>query len=232
MKARILIIEDDVDIARILKDQLELDGYSVETALSGTEGLEKMDSFDPDLIILDLNLPDTDGLKVCKTIRQKSSVPIIMLTVRDSVSDKLRGFECGADDYVTKPFEFLELAARIRVHLSRSQRYRPKDYDFGYIKIYTSQRRVLVKGKPVKLTKREFELLELLASNAGTVLSRDFIKSQLWPNKEIYPWSRAIDVHIKRLREKIEPDPENPRIIVTYPGVGYKFEPPDSEGEG
>jgi len=163
---------------------------------------------------------------VCKAIREKSSAPIIMLTVRDSISDKLRGFECGADDYVTKPFEFLELAARIRVHLARSQKQKPKDYDFGYLKLHTGKKEVFVNGKPVRLTRREFELLELLVANAGRVLSREFIKSQLWPNKELYPWSRAIDVHIKRLREKIEPDPENPRIIVTYPGIGYKFEPP------
>ncbi len=226
MKAKILIVEDDPDISKILKDQLELDGYDVETAASGKEGLEKFNKFLPDLIILDLNLPDIDGLRVCKTLREKSNIPIIMLTVRDSISDKLRGFECGADDYVTKPFEFLELAARIKVHLARSQKQKPQDYDFGYLKMHTIKKEVLVNGKPVRLTRREFELLELLVANAGRVLSREFIKSQLWPNKELYPWSRAIDVHIKRLREKIEPDPENPRIIVTYPGIGYKFEPP------
>ncbi len=226
MKAKILIVEDDPDISKILKDQLELDGYDVETAASGKEGLEKFNKFLPDLIILDLNLPDIDGLRVCKILREKSNIPIIMLTVRDSISDKLRGFECGADDYVTKPFEFLELAARIKVHLTRNQKQKPQDYDFGYLKVHTTKKEVFVNGKPVRLTRREFELLELLIANAGRVLSREFIKSQLWPNKELYPWSRAIDVHIKRLREKIEPDPENPRIIVTYPGIGYKFEPP------
>ncbi len=226
MKEKILIIEDDPDISRILKDQLELDGYQVITALSGEEGLKQFEKFSPDLIVLDLNLPDIDGLKVCKLIREKSNIPIIMLTVRDSISDKLRGFECGADDYVTKPFEFLELVARIRVHLSRGKKEKPKIYDFGYIKLNTSKKEVYVNGKPIKLTRREFELLELLVSNAGRVLSREFIKSQLWSDKELYPWSRTIDVHIKKLREKIEPNPESPKLIITYPGVGYKFNPP------
>ena len=227
-KAKILIIEDDIDILRILKDQFELDVYEVETAASGTEGLDKFKAFNPHLVILDLNLPDVDGLKICKTIRSQSDVPIIMLTVRDSISDKLRGFECGADDYVTKPFEFLELAARVKVHISRSLKHKPKSYDFGYLKLDREKREVYVNKKPVKLTRREFELLELLIVNAGRVLSREFIKSQLWTDKELYPWSRAIDVYIKRLREKIEPEPENPKIIITYPGVGYKFNPPDS----
>ena len=225
-KTKILIIEDDPDILRILKDQFELDGYEVETASNGVEGLEKFKTFNPHIVILDLNLPDIDGLKVCKTIRRSSEVPIIMLTVRDSISDKLRGFECGADDYVTKPFEFLELAARVKVHISRSLRYKSKSYDFGYLKMDREKREVYVNGKLVRLTRREFELLELLVVNAGRVLSREFIKSQLWANRDLYPWSRAIDVYIKRLREKIEPEPENPKIIVTYPGIGYKFEPP------
>ena len=224
--AKILVIEDDPDIATILKDQLELDGYQVETASTAKVGLQKVSSFRPDLIILDLNLPDADGVEVCKHIKDKTDAPIIILTVRDNISDKLIGFESGASDYVTKPFEFLELAARIKVHLKKYRKKAPVVYDFGYIKIDTAKKEVKVNGKPVKLTKREFELLELLASNAGRVLSRDFIKNQIWSDKELYPWSRAIDVHIKRLREKIEPDPKNPKFIITYPGMGYKFETP------
>ena len=153
-------------------------------------------------------------------------MPIIMLTVRNSVSDKLRGFEVGADDYVTKPFEYLELAARMRACLRRSRKvsHDREVLDTGRVQVFPQKREVYVDGKPVKLTRKEYELLELLVSHAGKVLTREFIKSQLWKDKQIYPWSRTLDVHIQRLRQKIEPDPENPCFIITHPGVGYRFE--------
>ena len=143
------------------------------------------------------------------------------------MSDKLRGFEAGADDYVTKPFEYSELAARIRACLRRrcEGRSSGKILDMGRVRIIPSKREVYVDGGLVGLTRREYELLDLLARHAGKVLSRDFIKTQIWKGKEIYPWSRALDVHIQRLRRKIEPDPENPRFIITHSGVGYRFEP-------
>ncbi len=222
----ILIVEDDSDILTVLKGQLELDGYRVLEAGRGDEGLRIARETKLHLVILDLNLPDMDGLKVCRELRKISHVPVIMLTVRDTISDKLRGFEEGADDYITKPFEYLELAARIRACLKRNGVPGLQDgvLDLDRIKLFPYKREASVDGKPVRLTKREYELLELLAFNKGRVLTRDFIMSQLWKGKEIYPWSRAIDVHIQRLRRKIEPDPEHPRFIITHPGVGYRFE--------
>jgi len=222
----ILIVEDDPDIQTVLKDQLEMDGYKAFVASSGEEGMALAREVRPHLVILDLNLPDTDGLRLCKDLREITDVPIIMLTVRDSVSDKLRGFEVGADDYITKPFEYLELEARIRACLRRSGRAVPREeeIDLGRLRILPYRREVFVNGEPVKLTRKEYELLELLVSNRGKVLTREFIKSRLWKDKQIYPWSRTLDVHIQRLRRKIEPDPENPRFIITHPGVGYRFE--------
>ncbi len=227
-KNKILIIEDDSDIVFVLKEHLELDGFEVFGVENATEGIKLLTEKKPDLLILDLNLPDMDGLKVCQRIRQESDIPIIMLTARDSLSDKIKGFECGADDYLVKPFEYLEVVARIRACLRRAQKTsgRPKELlDFGDLKIDLNKREVHLKGKQVKLTKKEFDLLRILASHPDEVLSRDFLRSQLWPDKEIYPWSRALDVHIQRLRQKIEPDPENPRFIITHPGVGYRFAP-------
>ncbi len=221
MRPKILVIEDDADIQEVLKEHLELDGYEVFCASTGKEGERLFEEKSPDLAIVDVNLPDITGFEVCGFIRSKSDIPIIVLTVRGELEDKLKGFECGADDYVTKPFEYLELAARVRVHLKRKKR--PEVIECGDVKVFTKDRKVLVGDRPVRLTKREYELLELLVLNAGKVLSRDYIKSRLWGEDELYPWSRAIDVHIKRLREKIEPDPSNPKYIITCVGKGYMF---------
>ncbi len=227
MGEKILVIEDDADIMTILKDQLELDGYKVACASTGKSGLALFNQFQPHLIILDLNLPDYDGINICKKIRRSSDLPIIMLTARDGLSDKIRGFEHGADDYIVKPFEYLELAARIRACLKRRQiNAAPKSrLAFGPLVINSRKRSVEVNGQPVRLTKKEYDLLELFTSHAGEILKRNYICKQLWPEDEIYPWSRALDVHIRRLRKKIEPDPDHPRFILTHPGVGYRFEP-------
>ncbi len=222
---KILIVEDDQDILTILKEQLKLDGYEVEGATTGKNALKLFETFAPDLILLDLMLPDIDGIIVCQQIRKKSNVPIIMLTARDALQDRIRGLEVGADDYVIKPFEYLELEARIKACLRRSSMGEDKKISYGAIKIDHAKRQVFLNDKPIKLTKKEYDLLDLMASNQGKVLSRDFLCGQLWPNKEVYSWSRALDVHIRRLRKKIEPDPENPRFILTHPGVGYRFEP-------
>ncbi len=227
-KSKILIIEDDSDILLILKEQLELDGFEVYGAETAEKGLKLLEEKDPDLVILDLNLPDMDGLKVCRRIREKSDLPVLMLTARDSISDKLRGFEYGADDYIVKPFEYLEVVARIKACLRRAKASLSKKketLELGPFRIDERKREVYLYGRPIKLTKKEFDLLWVLASHPGEVLSRDFLRQELWPQKEIYPWSRALDVHIQRLRQKIEPDPENPRYIITHPGVGYRFEP-------
>lgn len=221
---KILIIEDDKDIRRVLKDQLELDGFSILEASSGTEGLYSFKKNNPALILLDLNLPDLDGIKLCQMIRNVSDVPIIMLTARDALADKVRGFECGADDYIVKPFEYLELKARILANLRR-RAVAPKDeLIFDQLKISLKTREVFLNGQAVSLTPKEYELLELFITQPNRVLEREYIVRQLWPNGEIYTWSRALDVHIRRLRQKIEADPEHPRFIITHPGVGYRFQ--------
>ena len=220
----ILLIEDDRDILTILRDQLVMDNFKVLEAGSAEEGMQLFKTMRPDLIILDLNLPDLDGIKLCQNIRRISEIPIIMLTARESLADKVRGLNSGADDYIVKPFEYLELAARIRACLRRSSKECGKEKCcFGELEVRLGTREVFLQGNPVYLTKKEFDLLELLICYPGEVLSRDFICSQIWPNEEVYSWSRALDVHIRRLRKKIEPDPQNPKFIITHPGVGYRF---------
>ena len=221
----ILLIEDDRDILTILRDQLVMDNFKVLEAGSAEEGMQLFKTMRPDLIILDLNLPDLDGIKLCQNIRRISEIPIIMLTARESLADKVRGLNSGADDYIVKPFEYLELAARIRACLRRSSKECGKEKCcFGELEVRLGTREVFLQGNPVYLTKKEFDLLELLICYPGEVLSRDFICSQIWPNEEVYSWSRALDVHIRRLRKKIEPDPQNPKFIITHPGVGYRFD--------
>lgn len=233
--AKILVVEDDKDILTVLKDQLELDGFEVKTALNGKTALEIFSHFNPDLILLDLNLPDIDGLRVCQKIRAHTQeTAVIMLTARDRLCDKVRGFETGCDDYIVKPFEYLELQARIKAVLRRksSTVANHEVMDFGTIKIFPQKREVKVQGNPIKLTKKEYDLLELFAAHPNKVLKREFIISELWPNKELYSWSRALDVHILRLRHKIEPDPECPRYIITHPGVGYRFRTDEGQEKG
>ncbi|MEZ0329513.1 MAG: response regulator transcription factor [Dissulfuribacterales bacterium] len=222
--ANILIIEDDKDIRRILKDQLELDGFSVTEAASGTEGMYLFKKRAPALILLDLNLPDLDGIKICQMIRNTSDVPIVMLTARDALSDKVRGFECGADDYIVKPFEYLELKARILANLRRRAAAQKDELIFEPLRISLKTRDVFLNGRAVPLTRKEYDLLELFVTQPNRVLEREYIVRQLWPNGEIYAWSRALDVHIRRLRQKIEADSERPRFIITHPGVGYRFQ--------
>ncbi len=223
--AKILVIEDDQDIRTVLMDQLRLDGFETVGASTGREVLENFSSISPDLVVLDLKLPDIDGLVICQKLRRLSNIPIIIVSARDSLPDKIRGLEVGADDYVTKPFEYLELEARIRACLRRRQATAAmiEPLDLGKLKIYRQKRIIEVNGKRVKLTKKEFELLTLFLENKGKVLSREFLSSHLWNKKEVYPWSRALDVHIRRLRKKIEPDPANPKYILTHAGVGYRF---------
>ncbi|OQY57561.1 MAG: DNA-binding response regulator [Desulfobacteraceae bacterium 4572_88] len=222
--ATILAIDDDRDITETIKGNLELDGYEVLCAFDGRTGLDMAKSHRPDLILLDLNLPDLDGIRVCQIMRRESEIPIIILTSRNEISDKVLGLECGADDYVVKPFSFLELSARIRTILKRFERslirnqYDIKDFSLDY-----KSGRVTVREKKVRLTRTEFRLLELFVSFPDEVLSRKYIMNQIWKDSQLYQHSRTVDVHIQRLRKKIEKDTENPRYIVTVPGVGYKF---------
>lgn len=225
IQSRILLVDDDADIALIIKDNLELDGYSVSVASNGKTALNLFASDNFDLIILDLSLPDMDGLQICRVIREKSAIPVIMLTARDRVPDKVLGFECGADDYVVKPFDYLELAARIKACLRRRGSDSPacRVIQVGEIKIDTAKNMVWKNDDPVNLTKREFLLLSFMARNSGTVLDRRLIREKIWPKAELYNDSRSIDVHIQHLRSKLEDKPSNPRYIRTVQGVGYIF---------
>ena len=225
-KARqtILVIDDDKDIVQTIKGNLELDGYSVLSAHGGRSGIDMAREHRPQLIILDLNLPDIDGIKACQFMRREFDFPIIMLTARDSISDMVLGLECGADDYMVKPFNALELSARIKAVLKRTERSMVQNcYEGRCITIDFKERQVQVHGEPVSLTKTEYELLELFVSYPAEVLSREFIREQIWRDSGLYKHSRTVDVHVQRLRKKLENSPDNPRFIVTVPGVGYKF---------
>jgi len=221
----ILLVDDDPDICTVLKDNLELDGYKIITVSTGREAIEVAKSKPLALMILDLSLPDTDGLQVCRFIRNYSQLPIIMLTARDRVSDKVLGLECGADDYVVKPFDYLELAARIRVCLRRTGRsdVGTAIMRTGQLTIDIGRKKVFKSGKEVDLTRREFELLVLLVKNTDRALTRGEIRRAVWPEGRIYEDSRVIDVHVQHLRQKIEDDTGQPKSIVTVGGVGYMY---------
>ena len=220
----ILVVDDDEDIVQTIKGNLELDGYEVCCAYDGGSGLAAVRELRPDLIILDLNLPDIDGIRCCQHIRREHDTPIIMLTARDGVSDTVLGLGCGADDYMVKPFNALELSARIKAVLKRSAcSLINRHYQCEGLSIDFKSRQVMNDGEPVQLTKTEYELLELLVSYPDEVLTRDFIRSQIWRDSQLYKHSRTFDVHIQRLRKKLELDPNHPRRIVTVAGVGYKF---------
>lgn len=225
IRTTILVVDDDKDIVQTIRGNLELDGYEVLYAFDGRSGLDMAKKYRPDLIVLDLNLPDIDGIKACQVLRREFDFPIIMLTARDGISDRVLGLESGADDYMVKPFNFLELSARIKAILKRVERsvvknlYETKDFTIDF-----KSRVVSVRGEEVKLTKTEFELLELFISYPQEVLSREFITNQVWKDSQLYQYSRAVDVHVQRLRKKIESDIENPEYIITVAGVGYKFQ--------
>ena len=224
-RSTILVVDDDGDIVETVRGNLELDGYEVISASDGRSGVDMAKKHRPDLIVLDLNLPDIDGIKVCQIVRREFDFPIIMLTARDGVSDTVLGLECGADDYIVKPFNFLELSARIKAILKRVERDLVKNYcEVKDLFMDFKSRKITVRGEPIKLTKTEFELLELFASYPDEVLSREFITNQIWRDSKLYQHSRALDVHVQRLRKKIESDIENPGYIGTVAGVGYRFQ--------
>jgi DNA-binding response OmpR family regulator len=220
----ILIVDDDKDIVQTIRGNLELDGYRVISAFDGRNGLQAIKAQAPDLVILDLNLPDIDGIKACQFIRREYDFPIIMLTARDGVSDMVLGLECGADDYMIKPFNALELSARIKAVLKRMERSLVKSrYECRDLAIEFKSRRVSRDGQEVQLTKTEYELLELFISYPNEVLSREFIRNQIWRDSQLYSHSRTVDVHIQRLRRKLEKDANNPQHIITVAGVGYRY---------
>lgn len=222
----ILVIDDDRDILRVLKANLELHKYNVATVESWTEGQKAISAKKPDILILDLMLPDGDGVEICRTLRkQYPSLPIVMLTAKDKISDKVIGLESGADDYVVKPFETLELIARIKACLRRAMPAAKEQITIGKLNIDYKRRIVKVKNREIILTPKEYDLLCLLISSRGSVLSREDIKKHLWKESKIYSWSRVIDVHIQHLRQKIEDNPSEPEYIITVSGIGYRFKP-------
>jgi DNA-binding response OmpR family regulator len=226
---KLLIIDDDARLVKNVLTYLKDFDYLIESAFNGIEGLEKVKSFNPDLIILDLMMPGLDGLEVCREIRKDNQVPIIMLTARGEESDVVSGLEVGADDYLTKPFSLRELAARVKANLRRSTTSAtitsPKvtTITHGELTIDPSKREVYKKNELLTLTSTEFNLLLLLASQPGIVFSRDRLLEEL-RNRELELFDRSIDAHISNVRKKIEDSPKNPRYIVTVWGTGYKFQ--------
>ncbi|MBQ9534241.1 MAG: response regulator transcription factor [Clostridia bacterium] len=221
---RILVVDDEKLLVKGIKFNLENDGYTVDGAYDGVTALEMFKENQYDLVILDLMLPGMDGLSVCRKIRDFSNVPVIMLTAKSEGSDKLIGFEYGADDYITKPFDILELKARIRVILRRVgyEKIRDETLRAGHISINILQRAVFINDVPVDLTAKEFDLLVMLMKNQGRVFSRENLLNSVWGYE--YPGDiRTVDVHIRRLREKLELDDANPQYILTKWGVGYYF---------
>ena len=224
--AKILIVEDESAIADIVAFNLEREKYEVETVYDGLAGLERGMSGDFDLILLDVMLPGMDGVEICRRIREKSNVPIIMLTAREEETDKVFGLEIGADDYITKPFSMRELMARVQANLRRTRRSEPDsqkpDIEIGDIAIYDAAHDIKRRGVSVDLTAREFALLKTMASSPDRVFSREELLSGVW-GYEYFGDLRAVDVAVRRLREKLEEDPAQPRYIITRRGVGYYF---------
>jgi DNA-binding response OmpR family regulator len=227
MVKEILIIDDEEDIREVLKAVLEMQGYKVMLASNGLDGIDKfrksMDSLS--LVLLDVMLPDINGFQIIQIIRKESSVPVIMLTAKDRNTDKILGLELGADDYVVKPFDTLELLARIKAVLRRYEvvdEKKPANLQFN-LSIDEENRTITLKDKKVQLTHTEFEIFKYLLSKANEIVTRKELKEALWKDKELYQWSRTIDVHISHIREKIEEDPENPKLLITIPQKGYKL---------
>lgn len=223
---RILVVEDEPMVAEVVERYLRRDGYEVALARDGLDALESFDKLQPDLIVLDLMLPGLDGMEVCRRIRGRSSVPILMLTARGEEVDKLLGLEIGADDYVTKPFSPRELAARVKVILRRAGHPQAEGdtLRFEDLRINAKTRIVESAGGHITLTAREFDLLHFLASHPGQVFTRDQLLDHVW-DFEFPGDDSTVTVHIRRLRAKVEADPSRPRHLKTVWGVGYKFEP-------
>lgn len=222
---KILVVDDEKVLVKGIKFNLESEGYQVEAGYDGEEAVELARSGSFDLIILDLMMPKIDGLQACMRIREFSNVPIIMLTARSEDTDKIIGFECGADDYITKPFNILELKARVRALLRRAagtQRNRGAVLTAGDLSLNTEERVAIRDGKTVDLTAKEYDLIELLMRNPRRVYSRENLMNVVWGYAYAGDY-RTVDVHIRRLREKLEKNPAEPEYIMTKWGVGYYF---------
>ena len=224
--SRILVVEDEESYSDPLSYLLRREGYEVAVAETGPAALAQFDKNGADLVLLDLMLPGLSGVDVCRQLRQRSTVPVIMLTAKDSEIDKVVGLEIGADDYVTKPYSSRELLARIKAVLRRlaePEELLPATLEAGPVRMDVERHTVTVGGRATSLPLKEFELLEMLLRNAGRVLTRMQLIDRVWGSDYVGD-TKTLDVHVKRLRAKIEPDPANPRHIVTVRGLGYKFE--------
>ena len=224
--SKVLVVEDEESFSDALSYMLRREGYEVEVATTGPDALMAFDRGGADLVLLDLMLPGLSGTEVCRTLRAKSTVPIIMVTARDTEVDKVVGLELGADDYVTKPFSSRELVARIRAVMRRGgelEELLGSTVEAGPVRMDVERHVVSVDGALVALPLKEFDLLELLLRNAGRVLTRGQLIDRVW-GADYVGDTKTLDVHVKRLRSKIEPDPANPKYLVTVRGLGYKFE--------
>jgi two-component system response regulator RegX3 len=223
---RVLMVEDEESFSDALSFQLQREGFEVEVAANGNDALTAFDRNGADIVLLDVMLPGLSGTEVCRTLRSKSSVPIIMVTARDAEVDKVVGLELGADDYVTKPFSSRELIARIRAVLRRGgepDELITATVEAGPVRMDVERHVVSVDGDHVAMPLKEFDLLEMLLRNAGRVLTRGQLIDRVWGSDYVGD-TKTLDVHVKRLRAKIEPDPGNPKYLVTVRGLGYKFE--------
>jgi two-component system response regulator RegX3 len=225
---KVLIVEDEVSFSDALAYLLKKESYEVEVAVNGAEAIERFQSFNPDLILLDLMIPEVSGTEVCRVIRSTSQVPIIMLTAKDSEIDKVVGLELGADDYVTKPYSSRELLARMKAVMRRNSGDNAGLEEgalltAGSVRMDIDKHQVTVNSVAVTFPLKEFELLEFLMRNSGRVLTRSQLIDRVWGN-DYFGDTKTLDVHIKRLRAKIEEDPANPKIIHTIRGLGYKLE--------
>ena len=225
-KTRILIVDDELNIVKFLRANLEAKNYAVLAAMDGAEALQTFEMELPDLVILDIMMPKIDGFEVCRRLREWSQIPIIMLSARGDESDKVKCLDLGADDYITKPFGKGELIARVKAVLRRTEAATstPTQPSFtsGDLQINFAQRRVTVSGKEVKLTPTEFTLLQEFALNAGKVLTHTYLLNKVW-GPEYREEREYLHVFVRRLRAKLEPDPTNPKCIMTVSGVGYQF---------
>jgi len=230
-EAHIFVVEDEESFVDALEVGLGREGFAVSVARDGFEALEKFDDVNPDLVLLDVMLPRVTGIEVCRQLRQKSNVPIIMVTAKSSEIDTVVGLEVGADDYVAKPYRIRELVARIRAALRRQagdstgEIPRPSATSLvvGDVELNDDEHTVSVRGESVAMPLKEFDLLRLLMSNVGRVMTRELLIDRVW-GSDYFGDTKTLDVHIKRIRAKVEPDPANPSRIVTVRGVGYKFE--------
>lgn len=236
MDKKILVVDDEKPIADILQFNLKKEGFEVHCAYDGNDAIRLVEELQPDLILLDIMLPQQDGMEVCREVRKKYDMPIIMLTAKDSEIDKVLGLELGADDYVTKPFSTRELIARVKANLRRQKHAANQQEDnaetneitIGHLVIHPDSYMVSKRGETIELTHREFELLFYLAKHIGQVMTREHLLQTVW-GYDYYGDVRTVDVTVRRLREKIEDNPSHPAWIVTRRGVGYYLRHPEQE---